>query len=123
MSKPAKTAVSEEAKETAVSSQFAGMQVCRLSGVEGYALVPDEQGHLSALAITRYLKRKAPESLSDAPVVFKEFYERSVLIDFQFKELKITDENLTSLDYPAELAYWAYQATQPHLSRIFSKKK
>lgn len=126
MSKPAKTAVSDAAgaEETAVSSLYPGMQVLTLKGVEGVALVPDEDNHLSAAAINRFIRRQnTPDELEQAAAVFKEFYARSALVDFRFQELKITDDMMINLEYPAELAYWTFYATEPHLNRIFSKKK
>lgn len=94
-----------------------------LKGIEGVALVPDEDNHLSAAAISRFIRRQnTPAEPDQSAAVFKEFYARSALVDFRFQELKITDDMIINLEYPAELAYWTFYATEPHLSRIFSKK-
>lgn len=125
MSKPAKTAVSDaDAEETAVSSLYPDMLVLELPHLEGVALIIDpEAGHLSAKAVTRYVRRNVPPELKEAGTIFQEMYVRAPLVDWRFKDLELTDEVLINLDYPAEIAYWVYRVTQPHLERIFSKKK
>lgn len=118
-----KTAVSKDDEETAVSSLYPGMQVLTLPGVAGVALVPEpDAGSLTALQITRFLKREAPAELRDAGAIYSELFVRAPLVDWRFEGLELTDEKLISLDYPAEIAKWVYVATQPHLDRIFSKK-
>lgn len=113
----------EIVEETAVSSLYPGMQVLTLPGVSGVALVPEpDAGSLTALQITRFLKREAPKELLEAGAVYSELFVRAPLVDWRFKGLTLSDEKLISLDYPAEIAHWVYKATQPHLERIFSKK-
>lgn len=125
MSKPAKTAVSDaDAEETAVSSLYPDMLVLELPHLEGVALIVDpDKGYLSARAVSRYVKRNVPKELKEAGSVFQEMFVRAPLVDWRFTNLELTDEVLISLEYPAEIAYWVYRVTQPHLERIFSKKK
>ncbi len=125
MSKSSQTAVSDVMQEeTAVSSLYPGMQVLTVPGLIGVALVPEpEAGWLSALQIARFLKRQAPAELEQLGTVYAECYVRAPLVDWRFENLSMTDERLINLDYPAEVAHWVYNATQPHLERIFNKKK
>jgi hypothetical protein len=125
MSKPAKTAVSDaEAEETAVSSQYPNMLVLELPHVDGVALIVDpDKGSLTARQVSGYVKRDVPDALKGEGVYFQEMFVRAPLIDWRFKNLELTDEVLISMEYPAEIAYWTHQVTQPHLERIFSKKK
>jgi hypothetical protein len=125
MSKSSQTAVSEfMQEETAVSSLYPGMQVLTVPGLVGVALVPEpDEGYLSALQIARFLKRQAPPELEAAGAIYVECYARAPLVDWRFENLPMTDERLISLDYPYEMAKWVYEATQPHLVRIFDKKK
>ena len=119
-----KTAVSELQEETAVSSLYPGMQVLQLPGVAGVALVPElDSGSLTALQVTRFLKREAPKELDEAGAIYSELFVRAPLVDWRFEGFSLTDERLINLDYPAEIAHWVYNATQPHLERIFNKKK
>lgn len=127
MSKSSQTAVSEVMQEeTAVSSLYPGMQVFTLPGLIGVALVPEpDEGSLSELQIVRFLKREVPKEMTAAGAggYAQELFVRKPLVDWRFENLDLTDERIISLDYPAELSRWVFEATEPHLRRIFNKKK
>ncbi|MCA9928432.1 MAG: hypothetical protein KC419_08145 [Anaerolineales bacterium] len=97
------------------------------NGTTGVVFVPDPDEYLPAFKVDAWLTRTVPDELAKAATVFQSFYRRAIFCEFHIekngKPIHITEETLKTLEYPAQLAYMIYDATEPLLSAMFAKKK
>lgn len=93
-------------------------------GFDGYMIVPDPDGWLSAKDIGRWVKTVVPPSLQDEPFMNQEAFARSHMVEFHIEGWNITQDTfLDTESYPAAFAYAIVDSTEEMITKARSKKK